>query len=91
MITAPLMPEYDSTPAGDTRRAIADGSFEISGDPHKMVLAIIESVRQEPAPLRLTLGKDSYVDVRASLVRRLEELDAQKEVALAAVLAPATS
>ena len=86
LVTAPQMPEYDSTPAGDTRRAIADGSFEISGDPHKMVQAIIESVGQEPAPLRLALGKDSYTDVRASLMRRLEELDGQKDVALAAVL-----
>ena len=84
LVTAPLMPEYDSTPAGDTRRAIADGSFEISGDPHKMVQAILESAGQEPAPLRLALGKDSYTDVRASLVRRLAELDGQKEVALAA-------
>ncbi|MET0897207.1 MAG: SDR family oxidoreductase [Mycobacterium sp.] len=90
LVTAPLMPEYDSTPAGDTRRAIADGSFEISGDPDKMVLAIIDSVGQQPAPLRLALGKDTYVDVRASLVRRLEELEAQKDVALAAVLSPVT-
>lgn len=86
LVTAPLMPEYDNTPAGHTRRAIADGSFELTGDPHKMVQAIIESTGQEPAPLRLALGRDTYTDVRASLTRRLEALEAQKAVALAAVV-----
>lgn len=88
LVTAPLMPEYDNTPAGDTRRAIADGSFELSGDPHKMVQAIISSTGQEPAPLRLALGMDTYTDVRASLTRRLEALEAQKAIALAAVVTP---
>ncbi|CAN5568587.1 SDR family oxidoreductase [soil metagenome] len=88
LVTAPLMPEYDNTPAGDTRRAIADGSFELSGDPHKMVQAIISSTGQQHAPLRLALGKDTYTDVRASLTRRLEALEAQKAVALAAVVTP---
>lgn len=84
--TAPALPEYDATPAGDTRRAIADGTFPMTGDPQKIATAIIESTDREPAPLRLALGEDAYTDVRASLVRRLAELDSQKDVALSVVL-----
>ena len=87
LVTAPLMTEYDDTPAGATRRAIADGSFPITGDPDKMARAMIDSVEQEPAPLRLALGEDSYTDMRASLQRRLADLEAQKELALSAVVA----
>lgn len=84
--TAPAMPEYDVTPAGDTRRAIADGTFPMTGDPQKIAAAIVESVDREPAPLRLALGEDAYTDVRASLLRRLAELDSQKDTALSVVL-----
>jgi len=47
----------------------------------------IDSVEQKPAPLRLALGGDAYYHVRASLVARLEALDAQKDVALASEIA----
>ncbi|WP_201761138.1 MULTISPECIES: hypothetical protein [unclassified Nonomuraea] len=35
----PLMPEYDRTPAGDTRRALADGTFRLDNDPEKIIRA----------------------------------------------------
>lgn len=79
------MTEYEATAAGDTRRAIADGRFPITGDPQRIVAAIIASTDQQPAPLRLTLGEDAYTDVRASHVRRLTDLDSQKDVALSVV------
>jgi NADP-dependent 3-hydroxy acid dehydrogenase YdfG len=82
MVTAPIMDEYDNTPAGDVRRAVFDGGFPIKGDVNKTVRAMINVVEVNPAPRRLTMGADAYWDVRTSLVSRLEELDAQKELAL---------
>ena len=83
MATAPIMDVYDQTPAGDVRRAVYNGAFPINGDVNKTVQAMIDSVEIEPAPRRLALGLDAYRDMRASLVSRLEELDAQKDLALA--------
>ncbi|MGK5685088.1 SDR family oxidoreductase [Actinoplanes sp. URMC 104] len=80
--TAPVMPEYDRTPAGDTRRGLADGSFRVTNDPAAIAAAMIASADGDEAPLRLPLGDDTYRDVRASYVRRLERLDASREVAL---------
>lgn len=85
LVTAPVMDAYDSTPAGDTRRALAEGTFSVTGDPEKMVAAMIDSVDTTPARRRLALGRDVYTDMRASLVARLEALDAQKDLALSAV------
>ncbi len=79
--TAPTMPAYDATPAGDVRRAIASGNLPLDNDPQKIAAAIIASVQTAPAPLRLPLGRDTYEDVRASYVRRLEEIDAQRDLA----------
>lgn len=83
LATAPIMPEYDATPAGDTRRAITDGSFRLDNDPARIVEAMIASADSAEAPLRLPLGRDTYEHVRASLVSRLESHDAHREVALA--------
>lgn len=85
MQTAPIMPEYDATPAGDVRRAITSGEFVLPNDAGKIVRAIIALVDSDAAPLRLPLGSDTYADVRASLVARLAEHDAHREVALSVV------
>jgi NADP-dependent 3-hydroxy acid dehydrogenase YdfG len=82
LATAEPMEAYEHTPAGDVRRAIASGTFPLNNDVDRSVKAIIDSVEISPAPLRLALGGDAYRDMRASLVARLEALDAQKELAL---------
>lgn len=87
LVTAPVIEAYDRTPAGDVRRAIAAGAFPIKGDVEKTAQSIIDCVSVSPAPLRLALGGDAYRDMRASLVSRLEALDAQKEIALASEMA----
>ncbi|WP_243715202.1 hypothetical protein [Micromonospora sp. KC207] len=87
MDTAPIMVEYDATPAGDTRRAIADGSFALDNDPEAIARAMIASADRPDAPLRLPLGEDTYRDVRASYVKRLELLDASRETASSVVRA----
>jgi NAD(P)-dependent dehydrogenase (short-subunit alcohol dehydrogenase family) len=79
--TAPVMPEYENTPAGEVRRAVADGTLNLPNDPEKIVEAIISLVDSGATPLRLPLGSDTYNDVRAALVARLAEHDAHREVA----------
>ena len=83
--TAPAMPEYDATPAGDVRRALAEGGFPLPNDPAKIAQAMIDLVDGGATPLRLPLGSDTYDDVRASLVARLAEHDAQRDVACSVV------
>ncbi|MBY2934773.1 SDR family oxidoreductase [Rhizobium leguminosarum] len=78
------MKAYDATPAGDIRRAIADGRFEAKGDPVKMAQAMIEAAEQHLAPKRLALGAGSYASIRKALVERLAELDAFKELTISA-------
>jgi len=85
LATAPAMPEYDRTPAGDVRRARDNGTFPLSNDPEKIARAMIDLVDSQANPLRLPLGSDTYRDVRASLVTRLAEHDAHRETALSVV------
>jgi NAD(P)-dependent dehydrogenase (short-subunit alcohol dehydrogenase family) len=83
--TAPVMPEYEDTPAGAVRRAVSSGEFVTPNDPEKLVAAMVDLVDSGETPLRLPLGSDTYDDVRASLVARLAELDAHRDVAWSVV------
>ncbi len=78
--TRPLA-AYDATPAGETRRAVLSGAFDIPGDPDRMVDAMLACADATPAPLRLTLGGSSYDSIRAALTERLAALDAQRALA----------
>ncbi|MEV7982140.1 SDR family oxidoreductase [Streptomyces sp. NPDC086519] len=71
---------YDDTPAAMTRAA-QDRSRPSLGDPAVMATRIIDSVEQNPAPLRLVLGSDSYRFLRAALSERLAEIEAQGDTA----------
>jgi NAD(P)-dependent dehydrogenase (short-subunit alcohol dehydrogenase family) len=75
---------YDATPAGDVRRAIANGSFEIKGDASRTVDAIITAADAERPPLRLALGSTAYESISGALEKRLHAIRAQREVALSA-------
>jgi NAD(P)-dependent dehydrogenase (short-subunit alcohol dehydrogenase family) len=79
---APVMAEYDAGPVGDVRRAITSGAFRITNDPIAIAEAIIASLDVSPAPLRLPLGDDTYRDVRAAYIARLDHLDASRDIAL---------
>jgi NAD(P)-dependent dehydrogenase (short-subunit alcohol dehydrogenase family) len=83
--TAPIMPEYENTPAGDVRRAIANGAFTLPNDPQKIAKAVVGLVDSGAAPLRLPLGSDTYDDVRAALVARLAEHDGHRDVAFSVI------
>ncbi|MFM0282290.1 SDR family oxidoreductase [Paraburkholderia sediminicola] len=78
------MPEYDDTPAGDVRMAIASNSFAIRGDAGKTVAAMIVAVDSAHPPLRLTLGGGAYDSISAALTERLRMLEAQKDIAFSA-------
>lgn len=76
---------YAGTPAHQVRDAALRGGWVIKGDPDRMTDAMIRLADQEgPLPGRLVLGADAYSRVRAALTRRIEELDHQKAIALAA-------
>ena len=84
LVSPQAMAVYEDTPAGEVRRAVASGAFEIKGDAHKMAQAMLDCVDRTPAPRRLTLGAGAYASIRAALTDRLAALDAQKEIALSA-------
>ncbi|MBD8563856.1 SDR family oxidoreductase [Oxalobacteraceae sp. CFBP 8763] len=84
--TAPAMADYDVTPSGAVRRALADGSFKLSGDPVQMVRSMIDSADQSPAPRRIALGSTAYRSIHAALTDRLARLEAQQAIALNADL-----
>ncbi|WP_315067712.1 hypothetical protein [uncultured Clostridium sp.] len=46
-----------------------------------MVKIMIDSADQKPAPIRIALGSGAYNTIHQSLSNRLEELEAQKELA----------
>lgn len=86
MDTAPAMADYDATPSDAVRRALADGSFRLSGDPVQMVRSMIDSADQSPAPRRIALGSTAYRSIHAALTDRLARLEAQQDIALNADL-----
>jgi len=80
---APAMDAYRDTPSGAVRHAIADGSFQLTGDPDRMGAAMIDSVDVAPAPRRLTMSSHAYASIHAALSERLAQLEGQKALAFA--------
>lgn len=78
---ATTMDVYDATHVGEIRRALEAGYFELA-DAAKTVDAMIATIDSPSPPLRLALGKSAYESIRATLVKQLETLDAQKDIAL---------
>ncbi|MBS2550897.1 SDR family oxidoreductase [Catenulispora sp. NL8] len=80
--TAPAMPQYEDTPAGEVRRFRDEGTFPLPNDAGRIADAMIDIVDAGAMPLRLPLGVDAYNDVRAALVARLAEHETHRDVAL---------
>jgi len=89
LVTAPVIPAYDDTPAGQVRRMMVANEFPLPNDPVKVVAAALTMVEQDLTPLRLPLGPDTFDDVRASLIERLDNHDAHRDVALSVALSVA--
>ena len=71
----------DAAPAGDVRRAIASGAFELKGDAKRTVTAMIAAADMHRPALRLTLGSTAYGSISTALGRRLSTLEDQKDIA----------
>ena len=82
LVRPPAMVEYEQTPAGEVRKAIAEGTFPLTGDPQKMARIMLEIVDVDPAPRRLLLGSGAYERVRNALVQRLAELEQYQALAM---------
>ncbi|MEA9771081.1 SDR family oxidoreductase [Xanthomonas campestris] len=85
-----LPPDYANTPVDALLRALDDGSWVITGDPQRMVDAMIACTEQTPPPLRLVMGTAAYHAIHAALSTRLAALEAQRAIAFSTD-APATA
>lgn len=83
-VRAEAMDVYRDTPSGAMRRAIKEDTFVVKGDPVKFARAMLDSASTEPAPRRLALGSTTYTNIRGALQRRLDELEANKHITIAA-------
>lgn len=75
------MAAYDKTPAAFVRVFRGADAPELLGDPAKVAARVIASADEQPAPLRLVLGSDSYAGVTAALRNRLAQIEPQQESA----------
>ncbi len=77
----PMIAAYDASPSRMVNRVISDRTILSQGDPVRMVDAMIASVAQDPAPLRLALGSDTIAVCTKALAGRLHALEAQRDLA----------
>jgi NAD(P)-dependent dehydrogenase (short-subunit alcohol dehydrogenase family) len=84
LVRATPMAAYDTTPAGEVRRALSNGSFAVKGDPVRTVRAIIAAADLDRPALRVTLGGGAYASISQALTRRLSALEAQRDIAFSA-------
>lgn len=75
---------YESSPAGDVRRLVTSGSFDIKGDADRTVDAMIEAADSERPPLRLALGSTAYENIERALTERLAAVRQQRDTAFGA-------
>ncbi|REC96429.1 SDR family oxidoreductase [Kushneria indalinina] len=75
---------YDQTPAGDVRRAVAEGNFGGFSHGDKVAWLMIESASLEPAPKRQVYGEEAWQRLHDVYHGRLTTLDAQRDIAVSA-------
>jgi NAD(P)-dependent dehydrogenase (short-subunit alcohol dehydrogenase family) len=75
------MPEYDQTPAHSFVKMLDPANGLAPGDPARVAAAIIASVDQEPAPLRIVLGSQALDTTLATLRKRVADFETQTELA----------
>jgi NAD(P)-dependent dehydrogenase (short-subunit alcohol dehydrogenase family) len=78
---AQLLPVYDQTPAHSFLSMLDPKNGVAPGDPARMATRIIESVDVEPAPLRMVLGSQALESTLATLRKRIEGFEAQRDLA----------
>jgi NAD(P)-dependent dehydrogenase (short-subunit alcohol dehydrogenase family) len=75
------LPVYDQTPAHSFLSMLDPKNGLAPGDPTRMAARIIESVDVEPAPLRMVLGSQALESTLATLRKRIEGFEAQRDLA----------
>ena len=75
------MAEYDATPAHAFLKMLDPKNGLAPGDPARMAARIIESVDQEPAPLRMVLGSVALTTTLNTLRKRVAGFETQAELA----------
>lgn len=78
---ADLTSEYDGTPAHAFQKMLDPANGLAPGDPARMAAAMIASVDQAPAPLRMMLGSQALENTIAVLGDRIAGFQAQAELA----------
>ena len=78
---AQLLPIYDQTPAHSFLSMLDPKTGLAPGDPARMAARIIESVDMEPAPLRMVLGSQALESTLATLRKRIEGFEGQRDLA----------
>jgi NAD(P)-dependent dehydrogenase (short-subunit alcohol dehydrogenase family) len=78
---ATLMSEYNDTSAHSFLRILDPKNGLAPGDPARMAMRIVESVDMDPAPVRLVLGSQALDSTLATLHKRIESFEAQRELA----------
>ena len=78
---ADLLPAYDGNPAHAFLAMLDPANGVAVGDPARMAAAIIASVDQQPAPLRLILGSQALQNTVAVLKDRIAGFEAQAALA----------
>lgn len=76
-----LPPPYH---AGEVRRGLASGALAIKGDAGRTVDAMSAAADSETPPFRLALGSIAYQDIARESSRRLDTVEAQRDVAYSA-------
>ena len=75
------MPEYAGTPARSFERMLDPANGLAPGDPARMAKAIIDSVDQQPAPLRIVLGSQALDSTITTLQKRIADFQTPKKLA----------
>lgn len=78
---AKAMPAYKGNPARSFEKMLAPANGLAPGDPARMATRIIESVDQNPAPLRMMLGSAAVQNTIDVLTKRLDDYKKQKDLA----------
>ncbi|MFP3813413.1 hypothetical protein SB660_20625, partial [Bacillus sp. SIMBA_005] len=68
------LPAYDDTPAGEVRRAVASGAFELKGDAARTAAAMIQVADADRPRRRIALGSIAFDNIQRALHARLDDL-----------------
>ncbi len=78
---ADALPAYDGTPAHGFLTMLDPANGLAPGDPARMAAAIIASVDQQPAPLRIILGSQALQTTVSVLKDRIASFEARTDLA----------